>query len=151
MGKVKGIKCKVQVVDSIDTPTPKILGGQRSATLNRSAESLDATSKDSDWKENLQGMKEWSVDADGLLIESDEAYDMLEEAFMDDGEVGVIITLPSGKKYSGNAVITDFPLEFPYDDLVTYTVAFTGNGPLEKETGTVQTTQAGTTEARTGE
>lgn len=133
MGKIKGIKCKVQVVDSLDPLSYKVLGGQRSATLNRSAESLDATSKDSEWRENLQGIKEWSIDADGLLIESDEAYSELEDAFMEDGEVGVIITLPSGKKYSGNAIITDFPLEFPYDDLVSYTVAFTGNGPLEKE------------------
>lgn len=132
MSKIKGIKCKVQVVQDLESTEAKVLGGQRGATLNRAAESLDATSKDSEWRENLQGIKEWSIDADGLLIESDEAYDLLEDIFMDDGEVGVIITMPSGKKYQGNAVITDFPLEMPYDDLVTYTVAFTGNGALEK-------------------
>lgn len=134
MGKVKGIKCKVQIFDINDEVNTTPLAGQRNATLNRSAEALDATSKDSDWRENLQGIKEWSIDCDGLLVQSDEAYDRLEDIFMTDGEVGVLITLPSGKKYSGNAIVTDFPIEFPYDDLVTYTAAFTGNGPLNKTT-----------------
>lgn len=129
MSKQKGINCKVAVVDDI---TSKVIAGQRNATLNRSAETLDASSKDSDWKENLQGMKEWSVDADGLLIESDEAYQYLEDKYMAGENIDVEITMGSGTKYSGNVVITDFPLEMPYDDLVTYSVSLTGSGPLEK-------------------
>lgn len=141
MGKVKGIKCKVQIFDIGDENNSTPLAGQRNATLNRSAEALDATTKDSDWRENLQGIKEWSIDCDGLLVQSDEAYDRLEDIFMENGEVGVLITLPSGKKYSGKAVITDFPIEFPYDDMVAYTASFTGNGKLEKvKAGTSQTT-----------
>ncbi|MFC0559684.1 phage tail tube protein [Halalkalibacter alkalisediminis] len=132
--KVQGVKCKVYIVESLDELDRKVLGGQRSATLNRSAETLDATSKDSagGWKENEAGFKEWSVDTDGLLIQSDEAYDLLEERFNNSEKVGVIIELPNGKTYEGMSVITDFPIDLPYDDLVTYTAAFTGDGELAK-------------------
>lgn len=136
MPKVKGIKCKVQIFEPGDEFNSKPLAGQRNATLNRSAEAMDATDKDSEWRENEQGIKEWSIDCDGLLVESDEAYETLEDIFMSDGKVGVLITMPSGKKYQGTAIITDFPIEFPYDDMVTYSASFTGSGPLEKLNGT---------------
>lgn len=131
MTKQKGIKCKVAVVDDLDAN--QVLAGQRDATLNRSAETIDATSKDSDgWKENEIGLKEWSVDAGGLLIESDVSYGILEEKFMNDEKVTVVVTLASGTEYKGQAIITDFPVELPYEDLVTYTVSFTGDGVLVK-------------------
>ena len=139
MGKMKGVKCKVKIVDSTDAE--KVLAGQRDATLNRSAATLDATSKDSDgWRENESGFKEWSVDCGGLLIASDVAYDELEEKWTNNEKVNVIIELPSGKTYSGKAVIADFPIEMPYEDLVSYSVSLTGDGALVKATGTASTT-----------
>lgn len=131
MSKMKGVKCKIEVVDSADLD--KVLAGQRDGTLNRSAETMDATSKDSDgWKENETGNKEWSVDTGGLLIANDAAYDYLEDKWFAGENVTVKVTLPSGKKYTGNAVITDFPIDMPYEDLVSYSVSFSGNGKLEK-------------------
>lgn len=132
MEKMRGMTCKVYIVDPVEEE--KILGGQRGATLNRSAETLDATSKDTEgfWKETLQGFKEWSIDTDGLLIESDEAYSVLEEKFLKSENVDVLVIMGSGTKYKGNAVITDFPLEMPYDDMVTYSLSLTGSGALEK-------------------
>lgn len=137
MSKVKGSKCKVFVVpvEELESANPKILGGQRDATLNRSAETMDSTAKDSEggWKENEAGFKEWSVDAGGLLIESDEAYDLIEEKFEAGEKIGVIVLMQNGKKYTGKAVITDFPIDMPYEDLASYSTAFTGSGPLNKE------------------
>ena len=123
------MKCKVEIVDG---ETQKVLAGQRDATLNRSAETLDATSKDSDgWKENETGYKEWSIDAGGLLIQNDEAYDHLEEKWFEGENLDVIVTI-GNKKYAGNAVLTDFPSELPYEDLVTYSISLQGSGPLTK-------------------
>lgn len=53
-----------------DATTGKVLAGQRNATLNRSAESIDATSKDTEgfWTESLQDFKSWSIDADGAFV-----------------------------------------------------------------------------------
>ena len=111
----------------------KVLGGQRACTLNRSSDTIDVTNKDSEgWQENLSGLKNWGIDTDGLIVENNEAYDHLEECFMESKEVDVYLTTPMGKKYTGKAIITDFPLEAPYDDAATYSVTITGSGKLEK-------------------
>lgn len=131
MAKISGMKVKVYLKDSA---SGIVLGGQRNATLNRSAESIDATSKDTEgyWKESIQGFKEWSIDADGAYVTDDAAYAKLEEAFLNSENVDVYIQFPSGTKYEGNATITDFPIEAPYDDLVTYSLTLQGNGALKK-------------------
>ena len=123
----------------------KILGGQRSATLNRSADTIDVTNKESEgWQENLAGLKNWGIDTDGLVVENSEAYDYLEECFMESKEVDAYLTTPMGKKYTGKAIITDFPLEAPYDDAATYSVTFTGSGKLEKnDSDSVENTAGG--------
>ena len=133
MSKFSGMKVKLFIKDTV---TGKILGGQKNATLNRSAETIDATSKDAEgfWQESIAGFKSWSIDCDGALIESDSAYEILETAFLNSANVDVYLDLPSGTKYQGNATITDFPLEFPYDDLATYSVSFQGSGALVKST-----------------
>ncbi|MDT2277695.1 phage major tail protein, TP901-1 family [Paenibacillus larvae] len=106
---------------------------QRSATISRSAETIDATSKDTEgyWKESLQGFKEWSIDADGVFVESDQAYKELEDAWLNSENVKIYIELPSGRRYAGEATITDASLEMPYDDLVTYSLSFQGSGALQ--------------------
>lgn len=124
--KFKGIDFLVHIGE-------EVLGGQRGCKLNRSAETIDVTAKDSDgWQENLSGLKNWGVDTDGLIIEDDKAYSSLEDAFMNNTEVDVVIVTPMKKKYVGKAFVTDFPIDAPYDDAVTYSVSFTGTGALEK-------------------
>jgi TP901-1 family phage major tail protein len=129
MSKITGMKCKVYIEDA---STGKILAGQRNATLSRSAESIDATSKDTEgfWKESLAGFKEWSIDCDGAFVQDDAAYNILETKFINSENVNVYIELPSGTKYKGNTTITDFSLEMPYDDLVTYSISLQGSGAL---------------------
>lgn len=125
----------VDVVVKIGTA---ILAAQRNATLNRSAETLDSTTKDSNgWKENEAGYREWSISTDGLLVESDAAYTSLEDAYMAGEKVTVEFTTGSGNRYHGEALITDFPIQAPYTDNVTYNVTFQGSGALTKS-ATVQ-------------
>jgi TP901-1 family phage major tail protein len=134
MAKVSGMKVKVYIGELSDG---KVLAGQQGATLNRSAETIDATSKDTEgfWKETLQGFKEWSIDCDGAFVESDAAYNELEAAFLGSENVPVYIEFPSGTKYSGSATITDFPIEAPFDDLVKYSLSLQGSGVLTKTAG----------------
>ncbi|SIT90631.1 phage major tail protein, TP901-1 family [Edaphobacillus lindanitolerans] len=131
MAKISGMKVKLFIKDAA---TGKILAGQRNATLNRSAETIDSTSKDTEgfWKESIAGFKEWSIDSDGAFIETDEAYAVLESAYLNSENVDVYLEFPSGRKYEGNATITDFSLEVPYDDLVTWSLALQGSGALTK-------------------
>lgn len=124
---VKGIDVLVQIKVNDSYVT---LGGQRGATLNRSAETIDITNKVSGgWMENMAGFKEWSIDCDGLIVATDTAFNTLETAFENGTEV--LLQFSNGTMtYTGSAVITDFPIEAPYDDALTYSLSFTGNGAL---------------------
>lgn len=129
--KYKGIDFIIKVKDS--TGTFKVLGGQRACTLNRSADTIDVTAKDSDgWQENLAGLKNWGIDTDGLIVENNEAYSILEDKFMNSETITAVIVTPTQKAFQGRSNHYCFPLEAPYDDAATYSVTFTGSGKLEK-------------------
>ena len=59
------------------------VGGQKSLTINRSADTIEITSKDTDggWKSYIAGMKEWSIDSDGIYVKDDESHAVLSAAF----------------------------------------------------------------------
>jgi TP901-1 family phage major tail protein len=116
-----------------ELPTWTKVAGQRGGSLGRSADTLDSTSKDSDgWKENEISYKGWEISGEGLLVESDTGYAALEDAFMNDEKVKVQLVTAAGNKYDGLALITDFPLDAPYDDQATYSVTLLGDGALNK-------------------
>jgi TP901-1 family phage major tail protein len=130
MSKVLGAKVKLYIED---LGTGQVLAGQRNANLNRSVETINSTSKDSenDWTELLSGFKSWSIDADGALITDDTAYQTLETVFINGDLVVAYIEMPSGQKYRGICVITDFSNEFPFDDLAQYSITLQASGALE--------------------
>lgn len=110
------------------------LSGQQGLTINRSADSIEITSKDTEggWKSKIAGMKEWSIDNDGLYVPNDESHRILSQAF-ENGDP-VCLKVVNGKTktgmFGGLAVITDYPLEAPHDDAVTYSLTFEGMGKL---------------------
>lgn len=109
------------------------VGGQRNATLNRAKETIETTNKTTGgWKTFLPGLKEWSVDADGVYIVDGEGYELLEEAFNEDTPIIVELgEAGSGKLgFTGEAILTEFPIECPYDDACTYSITLQGTGEL---------------------
>lgn len=118
----------------VSTGEGQVLGGQRGATLNRGSETLDVSNKATGgaWKEFITGAKEWSIDCDGILIDGDSAFTALETSFLSGTIVKVKIGDDAGWGYEGNAIITDFPIEAPYDDALSYTVTLQGTGELSK-------------------
>lgn len=131
---MKGLDVLIKVnVGTEDTPEYVAVGAQRGASLSRSAETLDKTSKDSDgWQESLAGLKSWSISTDGLLILDDEGYEALENAYMMSENVLVQFSTKSGAMFEGDAIITAIDLDAPYDDLISYTAEFQGSGALKK-------------------
>lgn len=128
----RGLDIKISVISGSQRKT---LAGQRGATLNRSAETIDITNKVSGgWKENMASVKEWSVDCDGVFVMDDEALGLLETAF--NSSTAVTVELFDGAEwgYKGQAIITDFPVEAPYDDATTYSLTLQGTGELQKAT-----------------
>ena len=110
------------------------ISGQQGLVINRSSDSIEVTSKDTTggWKSYIPGMKEWSIDNDGLYVLNDESHSVLSQAF-ENGDP-VCIKVVDGKRkvgmFGGLACITDYPIEAPYDDSMTYSVTLTGMGAL---------------------
>lgn len=110
------------------------VGGQKGASLSRSAETIDVTDKNSQgWAESIVGIKSWSVDCDGFVCLDDEAYELLETAFEERKPIELEIKVGDetvGFTRTGSAVITDFPEEYPSDDAVTFSISLQGASPL---------------------
>lgn len=121
-------------VYSADGSNLLAVSGQQGLTINRSADSLEITSKDTlgGWKSKLAGMKEWTVDTDGIYSMTDESHKVLTTAFNNSEPVCIKIvdTKQCIGLYAGLAVITDYPIEAPYDDTMTYSLSFEGMGAL---------------------
>ena len=111
------------------------IAGQQGLTINRSADTIEITSKDTTggWKGYLAGMKEWSIDNDGLYVASDAAHQALSTAFQNGDPVCIKVYNTKAKKglFGGLASVTEYTLEAPYDDAMTYSITLSGMGGLE--------------------
>jgi TP901-1 family phage major tail protein len=139
MAKVAGIDVLLYVDTDTTGTTPNlvVLGGQGDATLNREAEEVDVSAKtDGAYGDFLPGRKTWSIECEGFIVESDAAFNRLEDAYENREALNVEIRMPSGKKYSGEVVITEFPLEFGQEDGATFSLTLTGKGALTITPGT---------------
>lgn len=110
------------------------VAGQQGLTINRDKDTIEVTSKDTlgGWKENVVGMKEWSIDNDGVYVRDHESHKLLKDIF--DGDEPILIKVTNQKlktdMFGGLALLTSYPIEAPYDDAVTYTIALQGTGAL---------------------
>lgn len=111
------------------------VSGQQGLTINRSADTVDVSSKDTanGWKAQLAGTKEWSIDNDGIYIINAESHQLLGKYFTN-GELVCLKIVDKKENYKplfgGLASITDYTLEAPYDDSMTYSLSFAGYGEL---------------------
>ncbi|OFN02634.1 phage major tail protein [Aerococcus sp. HMSC062A02] len=116
------------------------IAGQQGLTINRTADSIEVSSKDTKggWKSKIAGMKEWSIDNDGLYVQSDKAHQQLGTAFENGDPVCIKVIDGKRKKgmFGGLAYVTDYTLEAPYDDGMTYSITLDGNGALTDLTTT---------------
>ena len=111
---------------------PDILGGQRNVTMNWSMETIDKTSRDSAmWYEYLAGLRGWTIDFDGLFLEDDSAEQVLEDAWIGQLTIAIILTTPAGNTYSGTCLLTAFSFTGPYSAESTATGTLQGTGELQ--------------------
>lgn len=109
------------------------VGGQLNVNLKRSQNSIDITNQiNGDWSESLTGLRTWSIDCSGIYIKNQDGFMALEDAFMNNQEIEVVIDIGL-LKYTGKCYITDFPLNSIFNQQFKYTIKLLGNGPLEKE------------------
>lgn len=130
--KVAGVDVLLKVKDNTGMVA---VGGQKGASLSRSAETIDVSDKTSGgWAESIMGLKSWSVDCEGFVVLGDKGYDLLEEAFENRTPVEVEIKIGEEDGYTrkGKVVITDFPEDYAQDNAVSFTVSLQGASPLTK-------------------
>lgn len=115
-----------------------IIGCATSSELSVNVDLADATCKDDGgWADHIHGLRDWSVSTDGLV-----AYDGT-------NNIGDLYTLLSGRTsvtlkfttnvtgdlvFSGTASVASISVSAEMEAAVTYSVEFTGKGPLTKAT-----------------
>ena len=120
-------------IDTVISLNGVALGGQQGANLIRQAEAIDITNRiNGEWSESLVGKKSWNIVCSGLYITNDKAFSLLENAFMNNEIVEVLIAF--GKtRLKGNALITDFPLNSVFNKEFKYNIKLLGTGALLPE------------------
>ncbi len=107
------------------------VAGQESATLQRTMAPINITNKiNGDWKENIAGVKQWSINCSGIYVKNAKGLSQLEEAFMNNQEIEVKVILDDCS-YVGSALITDFPLSAIFNSQFKYSLRLLGSGELK--------------------
>jgi len=94
---------------------------------------VDVTSKDSNsWGDFLSGRKEWSIDFNGMYIYNDVAKKCIQAHFIDGSPatLTLIITMPDGATYTGEAVMESMDYEGPAEEALTISGSLKGQGAL---------------------
>ena len=140
-GIVNGTLFSVHVKDS----TFKMIGFSTSCSISITQETRPTTTAATGiWNTKTSGYKDWEVSCDSLVAMSgtNEVWHEIYERYLDDSYSGykpvfeiqfkTTGTGTSGDKYfKGSALITSFSLEAPMEESATFSVSFSGNGPLE--------------------
>lgn len=132
----KAIAGKDLLLSLWDSEGQKLLAiaGQQGLTINRDKDTIEITSKDAagGWKQFLTGLKEWSIDNDGVFVRDDDTHKTLKRAYDTGDPLLIKVTNNKTKEdmFGGLVLVTSYPLEAPYDDAVTYSVSLQGTGEL---------------------
>jgi TP901-1 family phage major tail protein len=114
------------------------IGASTSCTLNLNAAMIDITSKDSaGWKEVLPGLRDWSIDVEGLYdpaqtFDAEELFDALDTR--DEVTIKFSTTEVGATYYTGYAYVTNLKISAPMEDKTTITCTFVGTADLNKAT-----------------
>ena len=127
MAAIKGLDVLIKVGSTV-------VGGQRNASLEMSAETIDTTVKTTGgWASKITGIKSWTSSCDGVYFVDDAGLEAAQTAFMNGTAVSLEFSNSSGLSYSGQAVITSMSVEAGQEDIVSYTISFEGTGALTAE------------------
>ena len=124
MAAIKGLDVLIKVGSTV-------VGGQRNASLEMSAETIDTTVKTTGgWASKIPGIKSWTSSCDGVYFLDDAGLEAAQTAFMNGTAVQLEFSKGVEVVYSGQAVITSMSVEAGQEDVVSYTISFEGTGAL---------------------
>ena len=124
MAAIKGLDVLIKVGS-------QVVGGQRNASIELSAESIDTTTKQSGgWSTKTAGVKSWTSSCDVVYFIDDAGIKSVYTAFEAGNEIDLEFSNASGVYHKGKAIITSISEEAGQDDVVSYTMSFEGTGAL---------------------
>ncbi|PGR08517.1 hypothetical protein COA23_09045 [Priestia megaterium] len=124
-------KMAVRGADILILVNNVVVGGQQSATISESVETVETTNKlTNGFKEFEYGFGEWKISADGIYVTGDAGFTALKNAMRSKTKVTVRIREEGVDVEEGTALVTSRDLEGKYDDSATYSVELQGTGAL---------------------
>ena len=129
MGKILG-KAYQLYVKAADADTP--LAGESSSNLNLSADVIEVSSKGSEWKEYLAGMKGATVDATLYADNEDAAQNAVLNALMVGDTVECFFGKLSESGYRFNAIVTSLGESADLGGAVTRSISLQVTGAVER-------------------
>lgn len=121
------------------SPVWTLIGGQRSTSVERTAEEIDASHKTSGgWRVTLTGLRGWKFSSEAVCLIGDAGVDGIEEAFNNGilAQFRLVTKDDSGniiKAQKGWGRITSFSQNGSYDDVCTASIEISGSEELVTE------------------
>jgi len=108
---------------------------QSGATMTRATAKADTTNKDdAGFTSEVVVTKSWSISGDGQDTPHNIGLRVLAQKWESttniDAKVHIRAALETGELFVGWASLDNFDVSFPVTEAATYSVAFTGRGPL---------------------
>lgn len=104
--------------------------GQKDAILNQTANFSDISNRiEKKWEKSIVAERSWNIKCNGLVIKNANSFKKMETAFLNGTPIAVVL-MDDDKKFTGNALISSFPLTANYNDSFLYNITLTGTGEL---------------------
>lgn len=104
--------------------------GQKDAILNQTANFSDISNRiEKKWEKSIVAERSWNIKCNGLVIRNAESFKKMETAFLNGTPIAIVL-MDDDKKFTGNALISSFPLTANYNDSFLYNITLTGTGKL---------------------
>lgn len=104
--------------------------GQKDAILNQTANFSDVSNRiEKKWEKSIVAERSWNIKCNGLVIKNANSFKKMETAFLNGTPIAIVL-MDDDKKFTGNALISSFPLTANYNDSFLYNITLTGTGEL---------------------
>lgn len=104
--------------------------GQKDAILNQTANFSDISNRiEKKWEKSIVAERSWNIKCNGLVIRNAESFKKMETAFLNGTPIAIVL-MDDDKKFTGNALISSFPLTANYNDSFLYNITLMGTGEL---------------------
>lgn len=106
------------------------VSGQKDAILNQTANFSDVSNRiEKKWEKSIVAERSWNIKCNGLVIKNADSFKKMETAFLNGTPIAIVL-MDDDKKFTGNALISSFPLTANYNDSFLYNITLTGTGEL---------------------